>query len=243
MATDKTTTATDNWPNQSQLRKFNFNILMITIGRLSLTNLTNTLRDRRQTWIHPILSHIFTFQHLQQTRTQNSRKDDPFTARKIMEELMNREAVENGCGIVIKSSYKQRDGRQVVHYKCDRRGVDRNCHELVEYRGSKGESQCTYWMPFKRCWTRSQRQSYASRLNGITEEHKAFTLTLSSNTCSVLSLATSIKASRPPLGHPIQFTLASRSLKRRKLLDSFSPIWKLGRFNPSCESKASNWNV
>ena len=50
-----------------------------------------------------------------------------------MEELMNRETVANCCGIVIKSSYKQRDGRQVVHYKCDRRGVDRNCHGLVEY--------------------------------------------------------------------------------------------------------------
>ena len=49
-----------------------------------------------------------------------------------MEGHMVMEAVAYRYGIVTISSYKQRYGRQVVHHKCDREGVDRNLHGLVE---------------------------------------------------------------------------------------------------------------
>ena len=59
-------------------------------------------------------------------------QNEQFTARKTMEEHMNVVAAANGYGIVSKSSYRQRDELQVVHYKCDRGGVDRNRHGLVQ---------------------------------------------------------------------------------------------------------------
>ena len=64
MATDKTTTAAENWPGQSQLRNsIVFNIIMITISWLLLATLTNTLRNRRQIWIHPIVAQFFVADH------------------------------------------------------------------------------------------------------------------------------------------------------------------------------------
>ena len=63
---------------------------------------------------------------------------------------MNTEAVANGYGIVTKFSYNQLDERQVVHYKCDRRGVDRNRHGLVEEtRCRKAKGSALIICPFK----------------------------------------------------------------------------------------------
>ena len=52
-----------------------------------------------------------------ETEQQENRQ---FTERKTMEKEFNAEVAAKGYGIVTKCSYKQRDGRQVVHYKCDR---------------------------------------------------------------------------------------------------------------------------
>ena len=67
-----------------------------------------------------------------------------------MEEHMNVVAAVNGYKIVTKLSYKQRDGRQVVHYKCDRGGVDRKRHGLVqETRVRKAKGSALIDCPFK----------------------------------------------------------------------------------------------
>ena len=47
-----------------------------------------------------------------------------FSARTSMEKNINTEAAILGYATVTKSSYKLRDGRQVLHYKCDRGGVE-----------------------------------------------------------------------------------------------------------------------
>ena len=49
-----------------------------------------------------------------------------------MKKNVNIEAAIKGYAVVTKSSYKLRDGRQVVHYKCDRGDVHRNRHGISE---------------------------------------------------------------------------------------------------------------
>ena len=77
-------------------------------------------------------------------------QNEQFTARKTMEEHMNVVAAVNGYKIVTRLSYKQRDGRQVVHYKCDREGVNRNRHGLIqETRVRKAKGSALIDCPFK----------------------------------------------------------------------------------------------
>ena len=77
-------------------------------------------------------------------------ENDPFCARVSMEKYVNIEAAIKGYAVVTKSSYKLRDGRQVVHYKCDRGGVDRKRHGILEEsRMRKGKGSVLVDCPFR----------------------------------------------------------------------------------------------
>ena len=77
-------------------------------------------------------------------------ENERFYARASMESNVHIEAAIEGYAVVTKSSYKLRDGRQVVHYKCDHGGVDRNRHRISEEsRMRKGKGSVLVDRPFK----------------------------------------------------------------------------------------------
>ena len=78
------------------------------------------------------------------------RENERFSARTSTEKYRSTEAIIKGYAIVTKSSYKLQDGRQVVHYICDRGGVDRNRQGISkEARMRKGKGSTLVDCPFR----------------------------------------------------------------------------------------------
>ena len=73
-----------------------------------------------------------------------------FSTKTFMEKNINIESTIQGYAMTTTSSYNLRDRRQVVDYKCDREGVDRNRHEILEEaRKRKGKGSVSVDCPFR----------------------------------------------------------------------------------------------
>ena len=73
-----------------------------------------------------------------------------FFCESVHGENVNIETAVNGYAAVNKSSYKLRDGRNVIQYKCDRGGVDRNRHGISEeHRMRNGKGSVLIDCPFR----------------------------------------------------------------------------------------------